>query len=118
MYDIRTTIKAVAAETIEYGESIFIGSDGLAYVVDNGLNTICHGWALEAAAAGDQITFVTTCRMDLETAQTPGARVRTGQVAGGSAPSTSHLAGVVVGFAITTSKVFLNVPSQPAADGI
>lgn len=78
MYDIRTTIKAVAAEAIGLGESIYISTDGLAYVVDNGKNDVCHGWALTAAAAGATLTIVTTCRMDVAVDQTIGARAYTG----------------------------------------
>ena len=117
MYDIRTTIKAVAAEAIGIGESIQIANDGLAYLVDNGKSDVVHGWALEAAAAGDTVTYVTTCRMDVGTTQVPGAMCYTGSVAGGSAPSTTlAAAGPICGFAITTSKIFLNVPT-PAANG-
>jgi 3D (Asp-Asp-Asp) domain-containing protein len=115
MYDIRTSIKAVAAETIPLGASVYVSSDGLAYVVDNGKADVCHGWSLEAAVVGDTITIVTTCRMDVDTAQTPGARANVGAVAGGSAPSTTH-AGIAVGFAVTTSRLLLNIPT-PAADG-
>lgn len=117
MYDIRTTIKAVAAEAIGVGESIMIRNDGLAYLVDAGKSDVVHGWALEAAAAGDTITYVTTCRMMVGTVQVPGAMCYTGSVAGGSAPSTTlAAAGVICGFAITTTRIFLNVPT-PAANG-
>lgn len=115
MYDIRTSIKAVAAEAIGYGESVYISTDGLAYVLDNGKADVCHGWALTAAAVGATVTIVTTCRMDVDTTQISGARANVGAVAGGSAPSTT-LTGIAVGFAITASKLFLNVPT-PAADG-
>lgn len=114
MFDIRTSIKAVAAVAIGYGESVYIGSDGLVRLVDNGYALVCHGWALTAAAVGATLTIVTTCRMDVDTAQIPGAQAQVGAVAGGSAPSTT-LTGIAVGFAITTSKLFLNVP-MPAGD--
>lgn len=114
MYDIRTSIKAVAAEAIGYGESVYIGSDGLVYVLDGVYADVCHGWALTAAAVGATLTIVTTCRMDVDTTQIPGAQAQVGAVAGGSAPSTT-LTGIAVGFAITTSKLFLNVPT-PAGD--
>ena len=114
MYDIRTSIKAVAAEAIGYGESVYIGSDGLVRVLDNIYAAVCHGWALTAKAVGGTVTIVTTCRMDVDTAQIPGAQAQVGAVGGGSAPSTT-LTGIAVGFAITTSKLFLNIP-PPAAD--
>lgn len=114
MYDIRTTIKVVAAVAIGYGESVYIGSDGEARLVDNGYALVCHGWALTAAAVGATLTIVTTCRMDVDTAQIPGAQAQVGAVAGGSSPSTT-LTGICVGFAISTSKLFLNVPI-PAGD--
>jgi len=114
MYDIRTSIKAVTAEAIGYGQSVYIGSDGLVRALDGVYAAVCHGWALTAKALGGTLTIVTTCRMDVDTAQIPGAQAQVGAVAGGSAPSTT-LGGIVVGFAITTSKLFLNVPS-PAAD--
>lgn len=116
MYDIRTTIKAEAAEAIGLGESVYISNDGLAYLVDAGKNDVCHGWALTAKAAGGTVTIVTTCRMDVNTAQTPGAQAFTGAQAGGSTPTTTLGTGIVVGFAITTGKLFLNVPN-PAANG-
>lgn len=117
MYDIRTSIKTVAGEAIGYGESCYISTDGEAYVVDNGKSTVVHGWALEAAAEGATITLVTTCRMLVDATQTIGARVYTGAVSGGSAPSTTLASnGVVCGYAIAADKVFLNVP-VPAADG-
>lgn len=117
MYDIRTSIKAVAAEAIGYGESVYISTDGLAYVADNGKSDVVHGWALTAKAVGGTVTIVTTCRMDVDTTQIAGAMAYSGAVAGGSAPSTTLAAvGVVVGFAITSSKLFLNVPT-PSANG-
>lgn len=117
MYDIRTTIKAVAAEAIGYGESVQLANDGLAYLVDNGKSDVVHGWALTAGAAGATITIVTTCRMDVDTVQVPGAMCYTGSVAGGSVPSTTlAAAGVICGFALTTTRIFLNVPT-PAANG-
>lgn len=115
-YDLRVSVKAVAAETIGYGESVYLASDGLAYVVDNGKSTICHGWALTAAAAGDTFTIVTKCRMKVSATQTIGARVYTGAVAGGSAPSTTLASnGIVTGYAIDAETVFLQVV-PPAAD--
>lgn len=115
MYDIRTSIKAVAAVAIGYGESVYISTDGLAYVLDNTKADPCHGWALTAAAIGATLTIVTTCRMNVDTTQTMGAQAKVGAVVGGSAPSTT-LTGISVGFAITANKLFLNVPT-PAADG-
>lgn len=117
MYEPRTTLKAVAVETIEKGESVYIHTDGLVYVVDNTKSDVCHGWALEAAAAGDYLTIVTEGRLNIVTTQTIGARVYTGNVAGGSAPSTTLAAvGVICGYAVTANLVALRVVS-PAADG-
>jgi predicted transcriptional regulator len=116
-YDLRVSVKAVTAEAIGIGESVYISTDGLAYLVDNGKNDVCHGWAIEAAAAGDQITIVNKCRMRVATTQTIGARAYTGAVAGGSAPSTTLAAnGIVVGYAITATLLLLEAPT-PAADG-
>jgi len=117
MYDIRTTIKAVTAEAVDIGDSLYIAADGLAYVVDNGKSDVCHGWALEAQGAGVMVTIVTTCRLDMVTAQTIGARAYTGAVATGSPPSTTLAAvGLVVGFAWQANRLYLQVP-VPAADG-
>lgn len=117
-YDIRTTIRGEAGEALTAGESVYFrNADGDVMAVDNGKSDVCHGWVLEDAADGDAVTVVTTCRMQVDTVQTRGARLYTGAVAGGSAPSTTLAAvGVVVGFAITTTQIFCNVPT-PAADG-
>jgi hypothetical protein len=116
-FDIRTAIKGVAGEAISMGESCYVHTDEEIYVVDNGKSDVCHGWALEDAAEGDEVTLVTTARLKVDTAQTVGARLYTGAVAGGSAPSTTHAAtGVVVGFAYGDYEIFVNVPT-PAADG-
>jgi hypothetical protein len=117
MYDPRDTVKAVAAEAIGLGESCYIHSDGLAYVVDNGKSDVCHGWALKAYAAGDEVTLVTACRMKPNATQTKGARVYTGAIAGGSCPSTTLAAGgLVVGFAMSAEIVYLRTLT-PGADG-
>ena len=117
MYDIRTTIKAPAGETIEIGESCCIHTDGTAILVDDAGSQPVHGWALTAAVEGQEVTLVTTARLTLDTTQTIGARLYTGAVAGGSPPSTTFAAtGPVCGFAITATLVFVNVPT-PAADG-
>lgn len=116
-YDPRESVKAEAAEDIGFGEACYISTDGKAYLVDNGKNDVCHGFALKAASSGTYVTLVRECRMDVDTTQTIGARAYTGGVAGGSAPSTTLAAtGVVVGFAITASKLSLRAP-MPAADG-
>lgn len=117
MYDIRTTIKAQLAEEADLGESCYISTDGKAYLVDNGKYDVVHGWALEPGDADEYITLVTTCRMLVDTTQTIGARIYTGAISGGSAPSTTHATnGVVCGFAIEAKKVFCNIPT-PAANG-
>jgi len=117
MYDIRTTVKVPAGEDIDIGESCYIHTDGEAYVVDNGKSDVVHGWALESASENDELTLITTGRMKVGTTQTIGARLYTGAVSGGSAPSTTLATdGVVCGFAIEANLVFVNVPT-PAADG-
>lgn len=116
MYDIRTTIKVVAVEAITMGMSVYINANG-ANRVDVGKDDVVHGWALTSVAADDMLTVVTTCRMDVDTAQTPGARIFSGNVGAGSAPSTTLLNTTpACGFAITTTQIFCNVPT-PAADG-
>lgn len=116
-FDLRTTIKAEAGESISMGESCYISSDGEAYVVDNGKADVVHGWALQDASEGDNLTLATKCRMQVDTSQTIGARVYTGNVSGGSAPSTTLSAnGVVCGFAWDTYKIYCEIPT-PGADG-
>ena len=117
MYDPRHSIKAVAAEALSEGESVYISSDGLVYAVDNGKSDVCHGWALTDIAAGRMVTVVTYCRMKLDTTQTIGARVYTGQVSGGAPPSTTYGAGLVIGFAIAADMVVVGVNYVAPADG-
>lgn len=117
MYDIRTTIRAAAGEAITQGMSVRISAAGTVWRVDAGKSDVVHGWALTTVATGSMLTIATTCRMEVDTAQTIGARIYTGAVAAGSAPSTTLAAvGVVCGFAISADQVFCNVPT-PAADG-
>ena len=117
MYDPRTAQKAVAAEDIGLGESVYIHTDGLAYLVDNGKSDVMHGVALMATSSGSNVTIVTQARLKLATTQTIGARIYTGGVSGGSAPSTTLSAtGVVCGFALDATHVYVNVP-VPGADG-
>lgn len=116
-YDIRTTLKVEAGEAITQGMSVRISAAGTAMRVDAGQSDVVHGWALTTVAAGNNVTLVTTCRMNVDTAQTIGARLYTGNVAAGSAPSTTFAAvGPICGFAVTATQVFCNVPT-PAADG-
>ena len=118
MYDPRHATKAVAAEALTEGESVYVSSDGLVYAVDNGKSTVCHGWALTTVAAGIMVTIVTYCRMKVDTAQTIGARVYTGAVSGGSPPSTTlTAAGTVVGWAVAAYDIVVGVTYVPAADG-
>ena len=118
MYDPRHSIKAVAAEALSEGESVYISTDGLVYAVDNGKSDVCHGWALTNIAAGRMVTVVTYCRMKLDTTQTIGARVYTGAVSGGSPPSTTLSAsGVIVGYAIAADMVIVGVNYVAPADG-
>ncbi len=117
MYDIRTTIKAVASEPIVMGMSVQILAAGTIAFCDAGKGDVVHGWALTSVAAGDQLTIVTTCRMEVDTVQVPGAMLYVGNAANGSAPSTTFAAvGPICGFAVTTTQIFCNVPT-PAANG-
>ena len=117
-YDPRHSIKAEAAETIPLGASCRLASDGKIYVVDNSKSDVCHGFALEAAVAGQQLTLVGYCRMKVSATQTIGARVYTGAVSGGSAPSTTLSAsGLIVGFAWKSDEVVVRAATAPAADG-
>ena len=115
MYDPRHAVKARAAEAIDIGESVYISSNGLANVIDNGKQSPVHGFALESAAEGDNLTIVKWCRMKVDTIQTIGARVYAGNISGGSAPSTT-LSNTIVGFAYEAYKIAVWVP-MPAADG-
>ena len=115
MYDIRTTLKVEAATAITQGMSCYI--DALGANRCDADNDVVHGWALKSVGAGDQVTLATTCRMEVDTAQAPGARLYLGNNANGSAPSTTFAAvGDVCGFAVTTTQIFCNVP-DPTADG-
>ena len=117
-YDPRHSIKAEAGETIPLGASCRLASDGKLYVVDNSKSDVCHGFALEAAVAGQYITLVGYCRMKVGATQTIGARVYTGAVSGGSAPSTTlSAAGLVVGFAWKADEIVVRAATVPAADG-
>ena len=118
MYDPRHSFKGLCAEDIEQGHSVYLSSDGLIYLVDDGKNDVCHGWALEPGAEGETITVVKYCRMKVDTAQTIGAMAYTGQLAGGSAPSTSlAAAGLIVGWAYAADAVIVTAPNPPAANG-
>jgi hypothetical protein len=118
MYDARDSIKVEAAETIPLGASVYIHTDGKAYVVDNGKSDVCHGFALMARTVGQMLTVVTRCRMWVNTAQTLGARCYTGAVAGGSAPSTTLAAnGTVCGFAFSAYEIYVHANPVPPADG-
>ena len=112
MYDMRTTIKAVAGEALGYGRGVFVAQDGLAYHCDNASGAVLHGWALKATAVGVTVTIVTCCRMETDAVETIGARAYAPEVAGGSAPSTTVVAGTLVGFAITVDRVWVQVPQQ------
>ncbi|MCK4265915.1 MAG: hypothetical protein KAX31_01445 [Thermoplasmata archaeon] len=115
MYDIRTTLKVLAVTGITQAMSVYIDANGANRCDAD--NDVVHEWALTTVGTGDELTIATTCRMNVDTAQTIGARLYTGNVAAGSAPSTTFAAvGVVCGFAVTAAQVFCNVPT-PAADG-
>ena len=115
MYDIRTTIKVEAVTGITQGMSVYI--DALGANRCDADNDVVHGWALTTVNATELVTIATTCRMEVDTVQVPGARLYLGNNANGSAPSTTFAAvGDVCGFAVTTSQIFCNVPT-PTADG-
>jgi len=114
MYDPRDTLKGVAFEAMKMGQGLYIHTDGLVYLVDNGKADVCHGWALKAYIAGDEVTILTRCRMKVATAQAIGARVYTNNVSGGSAPASAG--GIIIGFAVTAYKVYVSAPT-PVADG-
>ena len=109
-YDTRTLIRARSGEALELGQSCFIADDGLAYLCDNESPDRFHGSALSAAAQGGHVVLVTHGFLELDERQTPGARLYTGAIAGGSAPSTTHASdGVVAGFAVEEHLVFVHV---------
>ncbi len=113
MYDMRTTFKGVTGEAVGYGEAVFVAQDGLIYLCDNTSGDLVHGWALTAQPISTMVTVVTSCRMEVDTAQTIGARVYSGEEAGGSAPSTTLTPdGLVCGIAITAGRVWVTVPQQ------
>jgi len=115
MYDIRTTLKVTAFTGITQGMSVYINANGGQRCDAD--NDVVHGWALTTVGAGEQVTLATTCRMEVDTVQVPGARLYLGNNANGSAPSTTFAAvGDVCGFAVTTTQIFCNVP-DPTADG-
>ena len=116
-YTIPSCLHGEAAETIATGESCWIGTDGLVNVCDNSKYDVVHGWAIKPYAAGKEVTLATECRLNVTTTQTIGARVYSGAVSGGSAPSTTLTAdGVVCGVAESANVVFVRTPA-PAADG-
>jgi len=115
-YDPHDTLKATTAEAVEMGQCLYIHTDGLAYLVDNGLSTKVHGIALKDTASGEKVTLITKCRMEVDTTQTIGARVYTGALSGGSAPSSTLATnGVTCGFAYAAKRVYYMTPDQPAA---
>lgn len=111
MYDPRLTLKAVAAETIGIGMCVYIHSDGLVYVSDTDQDK-CHGVALKAYVAGEQVTICTRARITVTTNQTPGANVNSQQLASGvgSAPDDGG-AGPIVGWAMTATVIIVNIDS-------
>lgn len=110
MYSPRSTIKRVAAEAIGVGECCYIlNTDGLAYLCDAGENNKCHGVALNAVAAGEYVTLVTEGRLRVQTSQTIGNRAFSGNIAGGTAPTTTLATGVVVGMAIEEFLVLVRI---------
>jgi len=117
MFDIRTTIKAEAGEAITMGHSVWVDTSGKAWNCDDTQTDIVHGWALTTVEESDMLTIVTTCRMEVATTQIIGNMVYTGEVSGGSAPSTTLATdGIPCGFAYAANMIFLFVPI-PAQNG-
>ncbi len=115
MYDIRTTWKGVAFEAITMGMSVYLSAADLRIRRVDGVNTICHGWALTTVGAGEMLTVVTACRMEVDTAQVPGRRAAVGAIGAGTAPSTTFAGtGITVGFGINVDDIWLHVPQQAA----
>ncbi|MCK4266943.1 MAG: hypothetical protein KAX31_06655 [Thermoplasmata archaeon] len=50
--------------------------------------------------------------METDAVETMGARAYAPELANGSAPSTTVVAGTLVGFAITVDRVWVQVPQQ------
>ena len=115
-YDPHDTIKVTAGEDLSMGECCYIHTDGEAYAVDDGLSTKVAGVALKDISENEKITLITRCRMKVDTTQTIGARIYTGAVSGGSAPSSTLATdGVCCGYAYESDKVYFTAPCQPAA---
>ena len=97
------------------GMSVYLSAADLRIRRVDAVNTICHGWALTTVAAGETLTVVTACRMEVDTAQIPGRRAAVGAVGAGSAPSTTFAGtGITVGFGINVDDIWLHVPQQAA----
>lgn len=110
MYQPRSTIKVEAAEAIGKGECCYIlNTDGLAYLCDAGENNKCHGVALNGVAAGEMVTLVTDGRLRVATAQTIGNQAFSGNINGGTAPTTTLATGIVVGMAIADYLVLVRI---------
>jgi len=112
MYDIRTTWKGVAQETIAMGMSVYLSSADNDIRRLDAVNGQCHGWALESVVAGETLTIVTACRMTVDLVQVPGRRACVGNVAG--CPSTTWAGTLAVGFGLSTTTIWLHVPMQVA----
>lgn len=112
MYDPRMTLKKVAGENIDRGDSIFIHSDGLAYVTDDDENALFHGCALKDVLSGEVVTIVTHGRLYVATTETIGgkAMVFTGGGSGvGGPPGTGAGGTAVAGFAVGANLIFVHV---------
>lgn len=115
MYDPRNSLKAEAAEAISMGEGCYINNDGLIYICDNIVTDKCHGYALTDAADGDMLVLVTHGRLRVQTAQTQGNKAYSGNFAGGTAPSTTFVTGIVVGTAIEEYLVWVHIEPSLSA---
>lgn len=108
-YDPRLTVKGVLAEAVDLADCCYVAGDGLIYLSDNGEDK-CHGCALKAGAIGDTATLITHGRLRMVTAQTPGANVLSCNQAGGSPPDDGG-GGPIVGFAVETYLIIVNIDS-------
>ncbi len=107
MYDPRLTTKVILAEACDLADCMYIHTDGLAYLSDNGEDK-CHGCALEAGSIGDAMTLVRNGRLRMVTAQTPGANVLSCGAAGGSPPDDGN-SGPIVGYAAETYLIIVQI---------
>lgn len=114
MYDLRSTVKGqVYNETILIGQCCYIDANGINLSDDDASK--CHGVALKNAVAGDKLVLVTEGRLLVQTAQVPGADVKSPKEGSGvgSAPDDGGT-GSKVGFATAEYVIQVNIDSVSA----